>query len=347
MKKKITYKDAGVDTELADDVIRSLRPRLMATFRPEVIGGMGGFSALFRPNWKNFRSPLLVSATDGVGTKLKIAFMTGIHDSVGIDLVAMNVNDILVSGAEPLFFLDYFATGRIDPGTVRSVISGIAEGCEQAGCSLIGGETAEMPDFYAEGEYDLAGFCVGIVEESRLIDGSSIERGDLILGIESNGLHSNGFSLVRKVFLNDKQYSLDKVVPELGKTLAEELLRPTRIYVRPILKLLGKIKVKAMAHITGGGFLDNMPRVVPEQFQTVIHRGAWNIPAIFNILRNEANLRDEEMFKTFNMGVGFVIIMASPYVEEAIRMLKADGLQASVIGEIAPREMGSDKVCIS
>lgn len=347
MSKKITYKDAGVDTELADEVIRSLRQRLKATFRPEVMGAMGGFSALFRPNWKKYDSPLLVSATDGVGTKLKIAFMTGIHDSVGIDLVAMNVNDILVSGAEPLFFLDYLATGKIEPETVRAVISGIAQGCEQAGCSLIGGETAEMPDFYEAGEYDLAGFCVGMVEESAVIDGSRVERGDQILGIESSGLHSNGFSLARKVFLENRQYSLDRLVPDLGKTLAEELLCPTQIYVKPVLQLLEKMPVKAMAHITGGGFIGNIPRVVPDQFQVVIHRGTWRILPIFNIIQYEANLEDEEMFETFNMGVGFIIVLSSHHVEEASQILTANGLCSSVIGEIAQRGSGSVNVLIA
>mgnify|MGYP005837607029 CR=1 FL=1 len=342
--EKITYKDAGVDTQLADTVIKSLRDELRSTFRPEVCGQMGGFAALFRPNWKHYQSPLLVSATDGVGTKLKIAFMTGIHDSVGIDLVAMNVNDILVSGAEPLFFLDYFATGKLDPQTMVTVLKGIALGCRKAGCSLIGGETAEMPDFYEPGEYDLAGFCVGIVDEPRVVDGSTIQPGDCLIGLASSGLHSNGFSLVRKVLLEKQKYSLAEIFPELGKSLGEELLTPTEIYVNPILKLLEKTSIKGMVHVTGGGFVDNIPRVLPQKLKAVILPGKWGIPPIFSIIQRAACLERREMFQTFNMGIGFIVILSRGEVDEALTLLNSEGLRASIIGVTEPRISNEDQV---
>jgi phosphoribosylformylglycinamidine cyclo-ligase len=344
MSERVTYKDAGVDVELADKVIGSLADRIRSTFRPEVIGKMGGFAAMFRPNWQGFEDPVLVSATDGVGTKLKIAFMTGVHDTVGIDLVAMNVNDILVTGAEPLFFLDYFATGAIAPDTVKSVISGIAVGCEQAGCALIGGETAEMPDFYSSGEYDLAGFCVGIVDRPKIIDGSKVAPGDVVLGVASSGLHSNGFSLVRKALLELRGYSLDSHVAELGKTLGEELITPTAIYVKPILELCGKVTVSAMAHITGGGFIGNIPRVVPESCAVSINKGSWDVPPIFRILASEANLEDEEMFRTFNMGIGMVLVAPADQSDAALAHLAQSGLVAQVIGEVRTRVTGGQAV---
>ena len=337
MTKKMTYKDAGVDVELADRVIGSLADRLRATFRPEVLGPMGGFSAMFKPEWQRYKDPVLVSATDGVGTKLKVAFLTGVHNTVGIDLVAMNVNDILVSGAEPLFFLDYFATGNIEPETVRSVISGIADGCEQAGCSLIGGETAEMPDFYAPGEYDLAGFSVGIVDRSNVVDGARMKPGDIVLGLASSGLHSNGFSLVRKVLLGSDNYRLDGHMQELGKSLGEELLVPTIIYVKPVLMLLEAARVSAMAHITGGGFVGNIPRVVPNSCSVIIEKGSWDTPRIFDIIRAEAGLDDHEMFRTFNMGIGFVITVPSASADKAMEILKRGGIQTWVLGQVEAR----------
>ena len=346
MSDRFTYKDAGVDVELADKVIGSLADRIRATFRPEVMGKMGGFAAMFRPNWRGYEDQVLVSATDGVGTKLKIAFMTGIHDTVGIDLVAMNVNDILVSGAEPLFFLDYFATGAIDPDTIRSVISGIARGCELAGCALIGGETAEMPDFYGPGEYDLAGFSVGIVDRTKMIDGSTVRPGDMILGIPSSGLHSNGFSLVRKVLLERKGYSLEARLPELGKTLGEELLTPTTIYVKPILALCDKVTVSGMAHITGGGFIGNIPRVLPESCTVSINKGCWDVPRIFRIIASEANLDDEEMFRTFNMGIGMVLVVPANQSDAALAFLAETGLGARAIGEVRQRVAGGQAVLL-
>jgi phosphoribosylformylglycinamidine cyclo-ligase len=344
MAEKITYKDAGVDVELADRVIGSLSDRIRSTFRPEVMGKMGGFAAMFRPEWRKYEDPVLVSATDGVGTKLKIAFLTGIHDSVGIDLVAMNVNDLLVTGAEPLFFLDYFATGAIEAETVQAVISGIASGCEQAGCSLIGGETAEMPDFYAAGEYDLAGFSVGIVDRARAVDGSAIKSGDVVLGVASSGLHSNGYSLVRKVLLERRGYALDAMIPELGRPLGQELITPTVIYVKPVLELCRSVQVKGMAHITGGGFLGNIPRVLPQGCCVRIRRNSWEVPPIFQLLKKEANLDDDDMFRTFNMGIGLVVITSANVADKTADMLRGQGLRTWMIGDVVDRSAGGEQV---
>ncbi len=337
MSEKITYKDSGVDIEMADRVIGSLSERIKATFRPEVTGEMGGFAALFRPNWRRYEDPLLVSATDGVGTKLKIAFLMGVHHTVGRDLVAMNVNDLLVTGAEPLFFLDYLATGAIDPDTVRSVISGIADGCEDAGCALIGGETAEMPDFYAEGEYDLAGFCVGIVDRPKVIDGSAVGLSNKVIGVASSGLHSNGFSLARKVLLEVKGYTVDTRIAEIGKPLGEELLTPTSIYVKPILDLCAHVPIGGMAHITGGGFVGNLPRILPADRAVVIRNGSWDVPRIFDILRREARLDDDDMYRTFNMGIGYVVIVSPDHVDGVLERLGRSGLKAWIIGDVVPR----------
>ncbi|MCL5123607.1 MAG: phosphoribosylformylglycinamidine cyclo-ligase [Deltaproteobacteria bacterium] len=342
MSKKITYRDAGVDTDLADRALASVTSKIQSTFTPGVLGNLGGFAAMFRPNWKKFQDPILVSATDGVGTKLKIAFMTGIHNTVGIDLVAMNVNDLLVTGAEPLFFLDYFATGKIEPSIFNSVLSGIAEGCVIAGCALIGGETAEMPDFYPDGEYDLAGFCVGILDRSNALDQSKVRSGDILLGIASSGLHSNGFSLVRKALLEKEKYSLDYKFPDSEKTLGEELLTPTRIYVKPVLSLLEKISVHGMAHITGGGFYGNIPRVLPDNVCAHIDSQAWEIPSVFKILKWHAGLDDFEMFKTFNMGVGMIMILAEVDTDEAMKILRENKLDVLRIGVVKERTNQSD-----
>jgi phosphoribosylformylglycinamidine cyclo-ligase len=344
MAEKITYKDAGVDVELADNVIGSLADRIRSTFRPEVMGKMGGFAALFRPEWRKYQDPVLVSATDGVGTKLKIAFLTGIHDTVGIDLVAMNVNDLVVTAAEPLFFLDYFATGALHAETVRAVISGIARGCEEAGCSLIGGETAEMPDFYAEGEYDLAGFCVGIVDRGLAVDGSGIQPGATVIGIASSGLHSNGYSLVRKVLLERRKYALEGMAPDLGKPLWQELITPTAIYVKPILELTTSVEVHGMAHITGGGFVGNIPRVLPQDCCVRIRKGSWEVPPIFQLMKREANLDDSDMFRTFNMGIGFVVITAANNVDRAMETLRESGLRTWVIGDVVSRRGSEDQI---
>ncbi len=342
MTEKITYKDAGVDVELADRVIGSLGETIKATFRPEVLGKMGGFAALVRPDWSRYKDPLLVSGADGVGTKLKIAFLTGIHDTVGIDLVAMNVNDVLVTGAEPLFFLDYLATGAIEPETVRSVISGIAAGCTTAGCALVGGETAEMPDFYPPGEYDLAGFCVGVVDKDEVLDGERIKAGDVLLGLASTGVHSNGFSLVRKVLLERKGYSLESDPAGLGRSLGEELLTPTAIYVRPVLDLMKQITVPGIAHITGGGFEGNIPRVLPHDCRVVIRAGSWDVPGIFQFLQKEAALDDDEMHRTFNMGVGLVLVLPADEVDRAGGILRESGVNSWIIGEVKPRTEGDN-----
>ena len=336
MSKKITYKDAGVDVDLADKTIRSLSERIKATFRPEVMGRIGGFAAQFRPNWKNYSDPVLVSATDGVGTKLKLAFMTGIHDTVGIDLVAMNVNDLVVVGAEPMFFLDYFATGKLEPGIFEAVVTGIANGCEQAGCSLIGGETAEMPDFYSPGEYDLAGFCVGMVDKPKAIDGGKIKIGDTVIGMASSGIHSNGYSLVRKLVFEKGKYSIDDIPEGFEKTLGEELLTPTRIYVKPILALMEKLELKGLAHITGGGFTGNIPRILPPDTSVRIVLKSWSVPEIFNFMRRLGSLDLSDMFETFNMGVGMIAVVDPANASGALAILERHGIAAWIIGDVCP-----------
>src|SRR4030066_2390297 len=285
MGKKLTYKEAGVDIDEGERFVRLISPFVRKTFRHEVITDIGSFNALFNLNVKKYKKPVLVSGTDGVGTKLKIAFMMDRHDTVGIDLVAMCVNDILTSGAEPLFFLDYFATGRLDSKKATEVIKGIVKGCKEAGCSLIGGETAEMPGFYSEGEYDLSGFAVGIAEDAQLIDGSSVTVGDRLIGIASSGLHRNGYSLVRKVILEHHRMDLNKRVEEIGEVLGEELLRPTRIYVKTVLNLVRDFKIGGIAHITGGGVTGNLPRVIPSGCKAIVHKGTWEVPPIFPFLK--------------------------------------------------------------
>lgn len=333
MSNKITYRDSGVDVHLADRTINSLTDRIKTTFRPEVIGRIGGFAAQFRPNWRQYSDPVLVSATDGVGTKLKLAFMTGLHDTVGIDLVAMNVNDLVVVGAEPLFFLDYFATGKLEPGIFEAVVSGIIDGCSQAGCSLIGGETAEMPDFYSPGEYDLAGFCVGMVDKAVTIDGSQIQPGDVVIGMGSSGLHSNGFSLVRKLVFGKANYSIDSTPEGFDKPLGQELLTPTRIYVKPLMNLFEKVQVKGLAHITGGGFTGNIPRILPENISVRIQLKSWPVPYVFEFIQGLGSLDDSDMFETFNMGIGMIAVVKPSEAMEAIRALEGQGVPSWIIGD--------------
>jgi phosphoribosylformylglycinamidine cyclo-ligase len=334
-KNSVTYKDAGVDIDAGNRFVQMIKPLVKATTRPEVLTDIGGFGGLFSLNSDKYKKPTLVASTDGVGTKLKIAFMADKHDSVGIDLVAMCVNDIVVQGAEPLFFLDYLATGKLAPEKAVEIVKGISEGCVQAGCALIGGETAEMPGMYGEGEYDLAGFTVGVVDNDRIIDGSTITVGDKLIGLASSGLHSNGYSLARKVCFERLGLALDSFVPELGKTLGEALLTPTRIYVKTILNLLRDFQIKGMAHITGGGLLENVPRVLPRHCRALIHRDSWTIPPIFQLLREGGNIDEVEMHRTFNNGIGMVLIVAERDVEEI--MVRLSGLKetAFVIGEIA------------
>ena len=328
-KPSLSYRDAGVDIDAGDALVERIKPFAARTRRDGVLAGIGGFGALFELGGR-YRQPVLVSGTDGVGTKLKLAFQLGHHDTVGIDLVAMSVNDVLVQGAEPLFFLDYFACGKLDVDVAARVIQGIARGCEQAGCALIGGETAEMPGMYPPGEYDLAGFAVGVVEKDRIIDGRTIRSGDAVIGLASSGLHSNGYSLVRRV-LDD---GTDLASDFHGEPLGTALMAPTRIYVRSILALLDVLPVKGLAHITGGGLLENVPRVLPAELCAVMHRGSWTVPPIFSWLQDRGNIAEREMYRTFNCGIGMVVIVAAENAERAVERLRASGEAATVIGEI-------------
>jgi phosphoribosylformylglycinamidine cyclo-ligase len=330
----LTYRDAGVDIDAGDALVERIKPAARRTMRPEVLAGIGGFGALFEIA-KKYTEPVLVSGTDGVGTKLKLAFQWNRHDTVGQDLVAMSVNDILVQGAEPLFFLDYFACGRLDVNTAATVIEGIARGCELAGCSLIGGETAEMPSMYPDGEYDLAGFAVGVVEKSKIIDGRSIRPGDVVLGLASSGAHSNGYSLIRKILERSKADPAMK----LGQgTLADAVIAPTRIYVKPLLALMEALHVKGMAHITGGGLTENIPRVLPENVTAVVDRGEWPMPPLFQWLQKEGQVADAEMHRVFNCGIGMVVIVSAQDAGLAMQLLGAAGEQVYHIGVIEERK---------
>lgn len=335
MQTSITYKDAGVDIEAGDELVERIKPWAKKTLRPEVMAGIGGFGAMFAIGNK-YRNPVLVSGTDGVGTKLKLAFELNKHDTVGIDLVAMSVNDILVQGAEPLFFLDYFACGKLDVTTASEVIKGIALGCEESRCSLIGGETAEMPSMYPQGEYDLAGFAVGVVEKDNLIDGSKLKAGDIILGLASNGFHSNGYSLVRKVIQHSQ---LDLTAPyEETKTWAEAILAPTKLYVKPILDLLAKIEVHGMAHITGGGITGNLPRVFPNSLAASINLAKMPQTKLFNWVKAAANLNDAQMLETFNCGIGYVVIVDAQDVALTSQILAQHQIQSYKLGEVVENE---------
>jgi phosphoribosylformylglycinamidine cyclo-ligase len=318
----LTYRDAGVDIDEGDALVERIKPHARRTARPEVLAGIGGFGGLFQLP-KGYREPVMVVGTDGVGTKLKLAFLAGKHDTVGIDLVAMSVNDVVVCGAEPVVFLDYFATSRLEVAEAEQVIKGIAEGCVQAGCALIGGETAELPGFYAPREYDLAGFCVGVVEKSRILDGSRVKGGDVVLGLASSGLHSNGFSLARKAF----EY-------ELTPELARDLLTPTRIYVKDCLALRDRLDVHAFAHITGGGLPGNLPRVLPGEHRAVVRNGSWPVPEIFSRIQKAGNVAEAEMLRTFNMGIGMCAVVSRSDVKAALDLLAARGTQAFEIGFI-------------
>jgi phosphoribosylformylglycinamidine cyclo-ligase len=341
-KQSLSYRDAGVDIDAGDQLVENIKPFAKRTMRPEVIGGLGGFGALFEIS-KKYKNPVLVSGTDGVGTKLKLAFMLNKHDTVGIDLVAMSVNDILVQGAEPLFFLDYFACGKLDVAAATDVIKGIAAGCEQAGCALIGGETAEMPGMYPAGEYDLAGFAVGAVEKDKAINGSTIKAGDVVLGLASSGAHSNGYSLVRKII---ERTGIDLNSDFHGKPLSEVVMAPTRIYVKPMLALMEKLPVKGMAHITGGGLLENIPRVLPEALTAVLRKDSWEIPPLFRWMQQEGNVADTEMYRTFNCGIGMAVVMASEHADEAMKFLQAAGETVYRIGSVAPRAEGQPQTIV-
>ncbi|MBF0464536.1 MAG: phosphoribosylformylglycinamidine cyclo-ligase [Nitrospirae bacterium] len=337
-KPQLTYKNAGVDIEAGDAFVKRITPHAAKTLRKEVLTGIGPFSALFKLDLKKYHSPVLVSGTDGVGTKLKLAFMTGIHDTVGIDLVAMCVNDVLTTSAEPLFFLDYLSVSNLQPEVLEQVIKGIAEGCLQAGCSLIGGETAEMPGFYESGEYDMAGFCVGVVNSDEITDGSVIMPSDSIIGLPSSGIHSNGYSLVRKVFFEIAGLKVDSYVKELGKTIGEELLTPTAIYVKSILELKTTVKIKGMAHITGGGITGNIPRVLPDGYGARIDKSTWQRPAVFDLIKDIGNVPEDEMYSTFNQGIGYVVVTCKEDSAAALKKLNALGHKAFIIGEVVEGE---------
>lgn len=337
---QLSYKDAGVDIHAGNELVERIKGDVKRTRRPEVMGGLGGFGALCALPTK-YKEPILVSGTDGVGTKLRLAIDLKKHDTIGQDLVAMCVNDLIVQGAEPLFFLDYYATGKLDVDVAASVIKGIADGCEMSGCALVGGETAEMPGMYHEGDYDLAGFCVGVVEKSEIIDGTAVKTGDTLIALGSSGAHSNGYSLIRKVLEVSGANPADLLE---GKSLSEHLLAPTKIYVKSILQLIKQTEVHAIAHLTGGGFWENIPRVLPDNTKAVIDESSWQWPAIFNWLQEKGNISRYEMYRTFNCGVGMVIALPEKEVETAIALLEQAGEKAWVIGKIAPLGEGEAQV---
>jgi len=335
----LTYRAAGVDIRAGDEAVRRIAPLAASTRRPEVLGGIGAFAAFCRvPD--GYRDPVLVSSSDGVGTKLKIAIMADRHDTVGLDLVAMGVNDLLVHGAEPLFFLDYLAVNRVEPDKVEAIVSGIAAGCRQAGCALVGGETAEMGGFYAAGDYDLAGFAVGVAERSALITGEHVAVGDRVLGLASSGLHSNGYTLAREAIFGRMGLKLGDPVPGTGRSVVDELLEPTRIYVKPVLGLLREIRVKAMAHVTGGGVTENLPRVLPSGRRARIVRAAWPVPPVFTAIERAAGVDDGEMRRTFNMGLGFLLVVSPGDVATATKRLQTAGERVFEVGEIVPGAPG-------
>jgi len=344
--KRYSYKEAGVDVEKGDDFVRSINSMVEGTFRPDVLTKLGGFAGCVSLNLQRYKKPVLVSSTDGVGTKLKIAFAMNRHDTVGIDLVAMCVNDIIVIGAKPLFLLDYLAVSKLVPNRAKKVVGGIAKGCVEAECSLIGGETAEMPGFYKKGEYDLAGFVVGILEEDQMIDGSHIRIGDKLIGIASSGLHSNGFSLVRKVLLERHKLDLKKRVAEIGERLGDALLRPTRIYVKTILDLLKDFSPHGMAHITGGGITGNLPRIIPKGYKAVIRKGTWDVPPIFPFLQERGNISEDEMYKTFNNGIGMILVMPSKDSQNVMARLQALGEKGFIIGEIVKADKPEEAIAL-
>lgn len=329
------YKKAGVDIAAGNEAVERMKKHVKRTFRPEVMADLGGFGGLFSLNKEKYEEPVLVSGTDGVGTKLKLAFAMDKHDTIGIDAVAMCVNDIIVQGAEPLFFLDYLACGKVVPEKIEAIVAGISEGCVQSGCALIGGETAEMPGMYTEEEYDIAGFTVGIVDRNKMIDGSTIAPGDAVIGFASSGIHSNGFSLVRRLLLEEVGYSLQDELAELGGAkLGDVLLEPTKIYVKSALQLIEKVNVKGMAHITGGGFIENIPRVLPEGVNVDINYGSWPILPIFELMQQKGNITNRDMFTTFNMGIGLVVVVPAEQAEEALRIANELGEQAYAIGTV-------------
>lgn len=347
MDEHATYRGAGVDIDKANLFVEKIKPLIKTTARKEVMSGIGGFGALFRLDVEKFKNPILVSSTDGVGTKLKVAQSMNKHNTVGIDLVAMSVNDVIVQGAEPLFFLDYIATGKISLDQSVQIMEGIVRGCREAGCALIGGETAEMPGFYAEGEYDLAGFCVGVVEADKLIDGAAVSVGDRIVGLASSGLHSNGFSLARKVLFEDSGLNVHDSVTGLDESIGNALLRPTKIYVKSLLKLFKNFSIKGLVHITGGGFLDNIPRIIPAPCCAVIRKNAWEIPPIFKVIRKIGRIEEQEMFRVFNMGIGMIVIVPEKEAPDVMEHLEMLGEKACILGNIEKRRSDNPQVILT
>ena len=336
-RRPVTYRDAGVDIDAGDELVERIKPRVKRSMRPEVLAGIGGFGALVEVPLDRYRKPVLVSGTDGVGTKLRLAIDTKRHDGIGIDLVAMCVNDVVVQGAEPLFFLDYFASGKLDVEVGERVIAGIVEGCVQAGCALVGGETAEMPGMYHGADYDLAGFCVGIVEKDAIIDGSKTRAGDVVLGLPSSGPHSNGFSLIRKIV---QLSGMDLHADIEGTSLIDRLMAPTRIYVKPLLKLMREVSVHGLSHITGGGLVDNIPRVLPDELEVVLQRSCWRREAIFDWLQQQGRIADAEMYRVFNCGIGMTVQVSATDAQHAIGVLRDAGQEALVIGEVRTGKRG-------
>lgn len=334
MNEKLTYKDAGVDTKEGEKAVRLMKDHVKKTFNANVLTGLGSFGSLFKLDLKGITEPVLVSGTDGVGTKLKIAFLTDKHDTVGQDCVAMCVNDVLCQGAKPLFFLDYIATGKVKAEKIADIVKGIADGCVLAECALVGGETAEMPDFYSSGEYDMAGFAVGVVDQSKIIDGSKIKEGNVLIGIPSSGIHSNGYSLVRKLFFEKMQMSVEDYVEDLGKTLGEALITPTKIYTKACNSILSEMDVNGIIHITGGGFFENIPRIIPEGLGVEIKVGSWETLPIFQYIQRCGNIDQEEMFSTFNMGVGMIMIVEEERAKKALKLLSDAGEKVTVIGKV-------------
>ncbi|MCQ2359614.1 MAG: phosphoribosylformylglycinamidine cyclo-ligase [Phascolarctobacterium sp.] len=337
-KKSITYADAGVDIDAGNKAVELMKDSVRASYRPEVIGDLGGFGGLFALNIAKYKEPILVSGTDGVGTKLKLAFMADKHDTIGQDAVAMCVNDILVQGAEPLFFLDYIAVDKVDSQKVANIVKGVANACKESGCALIGGETAEMAGFYSKGEYDIAGFCVGCVDKSKMITGEKVKAGDVLLGLPSSGVHSNGFSLVRKICFEHMGFDMNTVIPEFGCTLGEQLIIPTRLYPKTCLPLIEKFDIHGMVHITGGGFYENIPRILPKDCDALVNAESWEVPMVFKKLQEWGNVDWKEMYRTFNMGVGMVLVV-DPSEADAVRAhLTEAGETFFELGEVIPGE---------
>lgn len=340
MDERLTYKSAGVDVEAGYKAVKLMKEHVKKTHIPGVMGDLGSFGGFFMPDLKGYEEPTLISGTDGVGTKLQIAFMMDKHDTIGIDCVAMCVNDIACHGAKPLFFLDYIGTGRLNPKKAADIVKGICDGCIETGCALIGGETAEMPGFYKDEEYDLAGFAVGIVDKNKVINGELVKAGDVIIGLPSSGIHSNGYSLVRKLFFGVNNYNVDSTFPGLSNTLGEELLKPTRIYVKTILELLKKHEIKGIAHITGGGFIENIPRTIPKGLKARIELGSWPVLPIFNLMKDLGNIEDKALYNTFNMGIGLVLIADNGMADEILKTLESMGEKAYIIGDVISGEGG-------